>query len=252
MIDIEAILFDLDGTLVQTERLKAQSYARAAVVLTENEALEAEAIKAFKQVVGRSRHEVADFLLSRLNLREAAQSQMDKWRVETPAEAFIAIRLAFYQRMIADRSVMQKSIWPHNIAALQRAAKEGYKTGLATMSHREQATKVLEMLELTGCFQCIATRDDVGIGKPDPEIYHLVSSQLQVEPDNCLVFEDSIAGVQAALAAGMQVIAVSTPFTYDSLIQAGALPPDRMIHDPALLPEAIDCILGQTQPGLVT
>lgn len=252
MNDIEAILFDLDGTLVQTERLKAHSYARAAVVLSESEVLEAEVIEAFKNVVGRSRYEVADFLLARFNLIEAARSQMEKWQALTPEEAFISIRLAFYERLIQDPVVLQESLWPHNVAALKRAVQEGYKTGLATMSHREQAMKVLDVLDLADYFKVIATRDDVEVGKPDPEIYYLVSSQLQVEPASCLVFEDSVAGVQAALAAGMQVIAVSTPFTHDSLLQAGALPPDRMIHDPALLPEAIDRILGQTQPGLVT
>ncbi|MFK7845386.1 MAG: HAD family hydrolase [Rhodothermales bacterium] len=250
MSQIKAFLFDMDGTLVQTERLKALSYAKAAVTLSPNTVKEEEVIEAFKEVVGRSRFEVAEALLNKFSLHEAARNNMAATETASERDAFIKIRLGFYSRMIDDPLVIQKSMWTHNIAQLYNAMSQGYKTGLATMSHREQASRILDVLSLTDCFDFIATRDDVQKGKPDPEIYHLVISALKVKPEQCLVFEDSVSGVTAALAAGMHVIAVSTPFTRNSLEQANLLPREQLVHDPQVLPALVDRFLSQTRSEL--
>ncbi len=245
MSQIKAFLFDLDGTLVQTERLKALSYAKAAQTLAPERIVEAEVLEAFKSVVGRSRMEVATQLMDQFQLEEAAKSHMDAQGAGSAIEAFIQIRLGFYGRMIDDPLVIQKSMWPHNIAQLYNAVAAGYKTGLATMSHRPQATRILEVLSLTQCFDFTATRDDVERGKPDPEIYHLVSEALEVNPGACLVFEDSVSGVAAARAAGMHVIAVSTPFTKKTLEEAKLIPAEQLIHDPEALPGLVERMVNQ-------
>ena len=74
---IKAIIFDLDGTLVQTEILKAQSYARAAVQLTNSGLQESDVLAAFGHIVGRSRQEVAIYLLERFGFENAAGKQME-------------------------------------------------------------------------------------------------------------------------------------------------------------------------------
>lgn len=71
---IRATIFDLDGTLMQTERLKALSYARASVELCPHHLDEAEVMEAFKEVVGLLRQEVATALMERFGLEEAARS----------------------------------------------------------------------------------------------------------------------------------------------------------------------------------
>ena len=81
-----------------------------------------------------------------------------------------------------------------------------------------------------------ASRDDVEHGKPDPEIYCLVANVLGVPPEECLVIEDSPTGVKAGLAAGMDVVAVSTPFTRQRLHESGLLPPGHIVDDPSALP----------------
>ena len=81
------------------------------------------------------------------------------------------------------------------------------------MSYYKQVRRVLEVLGLADAFDFVASRDDVENGKLDPEIYLLVAREPGVSPADCLVIEDSPAGVKAALAAGMSVAAVSTPFT---------------------------------------
>jgi len=244
---IRAMIFDLDGTLVQTERLKAESYARAAAELRP-EVNEAEVVEAFKEVVGLSRREVAQTLLKRFGLEAAARARMDEFGVETPWQAYVRIRLRHYDDMLADPDVIRAGQWPHNMALLETARQTGCRLGLATMSYCEQVRRVLAILGLAEAFDFVASRDDVEHGKPDPEIYLLVAAELDVKPAECLVIEDSPAGVQAAINAGMTVIAVSTPFTQKRLHTANLLPPERLVDDPASLPQvAADIMKTQSR-----
>lgn len=113
------------------------------------------------------------------------------------------------------------------------------------MSRCQQANNILDALGLSDDFDFVATRDDVENGKPDPEIYLLVARELGVSSDECLVVEDSPAGVQASLVAGMHVVAVSTPFTRHRLHEAGLLPRERIVDDPDTLPAVVAQIIEQ-------
>lgn len=244
---IRAMIFDLDGTLVQTEKLKAISYARAAVELCPRSITEAEVIEAFKEVVGLSRQEVAVALVKCFNLKDAARARMAEFGVDTPWQAFVQVRLRFYEAMLADPKVVRDHQWPHTMALLREARRAMCRTGLATMSYCAQVRRVLEILELTEAFDFVASRDDVEHGKPDPEIYLLVARELGVAPTACLVIEDSPAGVEAGLAAGMEVIAVSTPFTQQRLHEAALLSSEQMVDDPATLPDVVARVLARHQ-----
>ena len=91
------------------------------------------------------------------------------------------------------------------------------------MSHCEQTQKVLKILKIENLFDFIATRDDVELGKPDPEIYLLMADQLKVVPHDCLVVEDSLAGIKAALAAGMHCLAVTNEYTRKAILESRIL-----------------------------
>jgi len=236
---IRAMIFDLDGTLVQTERLKALSYARAAVELCPSEINESEVIEAFKEVVGLSRREVASILMERFDLTGKARKRMAEFGVNTPWQAFVQVRLKLYGQMLADSNVIRSNQWPHTMALLQEAQKANCKVGLATMSYCPQVRRVLDTLDLTAVFEFVASRDDVEKGKPDPEIYLLVAKELGVSPSECLVIEDSPTGVEAALNAGMKVVAVSTPFTQKRLHETGLIPESHIVDDPDKLPEVV-------------
>ena len=233
-----AFVFDLDGTLVETEELKALSYARAAVELRPD-LVEADVVEAFKDFVGRSRQEVATGLVQRFGLEEAARSRMSEFGVKTPWQAYVRIRLRIYDALLSDRGLILAHRYPHNIALLHELRGAGYRTGLATMSHTEQAQRVLSILGLTDAFEVVATRDDVEHGKPDPEIYLLVARELGVGPEDCLVIEDSPAGVAAALAAGMDVIAVTTELTRQKFRDTDLLDRSRVVEDPRSLPAVV-------------
>jgi beta-phosphoglucomutase len=90
---ILAAIFDLDGTLVETEELKALSYARATVELRPEELSVAEVIDAFKEVVGLSRREVAMALIQRFGLEKAAQARITEFGVDAPWQDYVQIRL---------------------------------------------------------------------------------------------------------------------------------------------------------------
>ena len=96
---------------------------------------------------------------------------------------------------------------------LRGVRREGYLTAFSTRSRCEQARRVLDMLGLAEEFDVVVTRDDVEHGKPDPEMHLLAARELGVGSEECLAIEDSPAGVKAALAAGMEIVAVTTDLT---------------------------------------
>lgn len=236
---IRAVIFDLDGTLVQTERLKAYSYAKAIRELSDYSIEESLVIDAFKDVVGLSRREVAQALLERFNLNEAARNRMEEFGVETPWQAFVQIRLQFYEQLLSDPQSILNNTWPHNMLLLEEVKKAGCRIGLATMSYCPQVNRVLDILNLGKTFDFVASRDDVDHGKPDPEIYQMVACELGVTAGECLVIEDSPTGVKAALAAGMHVIAVTTPFTIAAFSNNKLVDERWIVNDPAKLPETV-------------
>jgi HAD superfamily hydrolase (TIGR01549 family) len=236
---IRALIFDLDGTLVQTEKLKALSYARAAMELSPQDIREADVIEAFKEVVGLPRREAAIRLLERFNLGEKARSRLAEFGSSAPWQVLVQLRQRYYGEIIADPDVIRSNQWPHNVSLLQDARRMNCKIGLATMSYCPEVTRILEILQLTSKFDFIASRDDVEQGKPDPEIYFLVARELAVAPPDCLVIEDSANGVKAALAAGMKCIAVATPFTRQGLHREDMLEARWIVDDPRNLQDVV-------------
>ncbi|MFC2029691.1 HAD family hydrolase, partial [Chloroflexota bacterium] len=197
--------------------------------------------------VGLPRREVAQGLVDRFKLAEAAGSRMAEFGVKRPWQAFVQVRMNYYETMLDDPAVLRRSQWPHNVSLLHQARQAGCKVGLATMSRCPQAQRVLEILELNDAFDFVATRDDVERGKPDPEIYQLVARELAVPPEESLVIEDSPSGVKAALAAGMWCVAVTTPFTRRA-IHAGKLLDERwIVDDPSTLTEVVGRMVAERE-----
>lgn len=230
---IRAVIFDLDGTLVQTERLKAISYAQAAHELCASCDNREAVIEAFKEVAGLSRRDVAMFLLERFSLEPYAKGRMGEFNVNTPWQAFVQLRLRFYDAMLSETDLIRSSTWPHAIDLLRHVHDNGFKTALATMSYCQQASRVLHELGLAGSFDFMATRDDIEHSKPHPEIYLLVASELGCSPGDCLVIEDSLHGVKAALAAGMWCLCIPSPFTRKAMLEQTILDRRWVVEDPS-------------------
>ena len=149
------------------------------------------------------------------------------------------MRVAIYNEMVADPKVIRDNQWPHAVGLLRTAKETWCRTGLATMSRREEALRVLRALELESSLDIVLTSEDVEKPKPDPEIYLLAAQKLDVPPEECLVLEDSPTGVRAAIEAGANVIALATPFTTLGLHESKVIEHAWVVRDPATLLEVV-------------
>lgn len=99
------------------------------------------------------------------------------------------------------------------VVELVEAIKEKrWLTALATGSNWNVVEKELEQLDLYLAFDVTTTGEEVSAQKPDPEIYFLTSQKLGVDPKECVVIEDSLAGVRAAINAGMNTVAITSDY----------------------------------------
>ncbi|MCH8191415.1 MAG: HAD family hydrolase [Chloroflexi bacterium] len=236
---IEAILFDLDGTLVQTEKLKAQSYAVAVQRIRGLPEPDDRAIEAYREIVGASRDVASRHVMNRLDLEADLRPLVAERGVSEPWEALAAMRKEIYDGMVADPQVIRDNQWPHTVGLLRIAKDSFCHTGLVTMSYRPEALHVLRALELEETLDVIVAREDVEKAKPDPEAYLLAARLLDVEPGACLVLEDSPNGARSGVAAGMAVVAVATPFTQAGLHESQVVDECSIVHSPDELIEVV-------------
>ena len=226
---IKAVLFDLDGTLIQTELLKARSYAQALDQLTRSTITEQEGIDAFKDYVGLSRKEVVAGLATRFHEELAEHLKTDDSSMLQ--DTLITKRLEIYHTMLEDSELLSEYFCPFTLALFHKVKQAGLQVVLATMSHRKEADRILKLIGIQDQFDLIRTRDDVTEGKPDPEIYVRIYEDLQLAPKECLVIEDSINGIKAALHAKTPVFAVTNDITRKSVHNSGLLEDDSIVDD---------------------
>jgi HAD superfamily hydrolase (TIGR01509 family) len=218
---------------------------------------------AFAEVVGRSREQVSQALAARFGLEDlarwrgqdpqdrltgsgtegAARPGQEEADPREPWQALARLRLQIYEQMLSDPDLLRANQWPHAVELLRAAARSGCSTALASMSTHDQVGRVLEAVGLQDQFDVVLSREEVECPKPDPEIYRLAAELLDTPPRQCLVIEDSPAGVQAAVAAGMHCVAVATPFTRAGLQRQTWLAQEWVVEDPAALPQVVERLI---------
>jgi HAD superfamily hydrolase (TIGR01509 family) len=185
---IEAVIFDLDGLLIDSESVWDE--ARRDYV-AEHGGTWREA--ATREMMGMSSVEWSRYVAERLG-------------VDRPPEvisAEVAGRVAeLYRKRLP--------LMPGALDAIRRLAKR-WPLGLATSSNREVIDLVLELAGIAELFRTTVSSEEVGRGKPAPDVYLEAASRLGVEPGACAAIEDSHNGIVSAHAAGMRVIAVPNP-----------------------------------------
>ncbi len=193
--DFQALIFDLDGVLVDSEPLFFEAFnsilAPHAVCISEDY---------FCQMVGHS---------SAKNLADIARD----WDIDLPVESSLPKLDKAYMDLVKTRDVHARSgVWP----LIYGVKAAGLRLGLCTSSPDHLARlvvgKILEharpRMAFDGLFDAVVTGESVDHRKPHPEPYEKLASLLDVSPTRCLVIEDSNSGIASAKAAGSTCIAL--------------------------------------------
>jgi beta-phosphoglucomutase len=109
---------------------------------------------------------------------------------------------------------------PGLLQLLRTLRKRGIRTVIATSAPRINVDFVLDGLKIRSWFDVIVDASEVKLGKPDPEIYLQAARKAGCPPEACVVFEDSLAGIEAGLRAGMKVVGVATTLAAERLKDA--------------------------------
>ncbi len=184
----DAVIFDLDGVLTDSEQLWTQ--AKESLVRESGGRWTEEAIVA---MLGMSSPEWSAYLHDDLGValdpaainRDVVRRMEEGYRSDLP-------------------------LLPGAIESV-RSLAEHWPLGLASSSNREIIDLVLDLSGLAGAFRVTVSSEEVQRGKPAPDVYLQAARRLDVAPDRCVAIEDSAQGLRAAAAAGMTVIAVPNP-----------------------------------------
>lgn len=106
---------------------------------------------------------------------------------------------------------------PGSIEFIRMLKEHGVQIGLVTSSDNAKVKRAFGLLHLDNLFDTLVTADRITQGKPDPMCYLLAAKDLNVSPEDCIVFEDSFNGIQSGKDAGMRVIGLSTTNPAESL-----------------------------------
>jgi HAD superfamily hydrolase (TIGR01509 family) len=129
---------------------------------------------------------------------------------------------AFLARIEADERTQTYHEVPGVRQLLVALRERGVPVGLVTSGMPWKVATVMQQLHLDGLLGTVVTAADLPRGKPDPSCYLLGAKRLGIAPSRCLVFEDAVPGVQAARAAGMRCVGVQAPAGAERLREQGA------------------------------
>lgn len=185
--NIEAVIFDVDGTLIDSMWV----WKRIDDLFLEKYHLE-EPEGFHEGMEGKSYSETADYFLELFpTLPHTRQELEDEWT-----------EMAF--EIYTTQMELKKGAFEF----IQELKNKGIKLGIATSNNRELAEGTLRHCKILDMFDSVWTSGEAKAGKPDPAVYLCVAEALQIAPENCLVFEDIPMGILAGKNAGMKVCAV--------------------------------------------
>jgi HAD superfamily hydrolase (TIGR01509 family) len=185
---IEAVIFDLDGVLIDSEHVwddVRQELAEERGGRWHDQAS--------RDMMGMSSHEWSRYMHDVIGLSESAE--------EINAEVVRRMEAVYRERV---------PLLAGAVEAVERLAAR-WPLGLASSSNRELIDLVLETSGLDGSFKAVVSSEEVPRGKPAPDVYLEAARRLGVEPTQCAAVEDSENGIRSAKAGGMRVIAIPNP-----------------------------------------
>jgi len=213
---IVAVVFDMDGVLVDTEHLWDEVREELTAEWGGRYTPEAQ-----QAMMGMSSGEWSSYLHDVVGLRQ-------------PAEV---ISTEVVRRLLI-RYETELPVVPGAVDAVRQLAAAGFRLALASSSNRELIDAVLCELGLTALLEVTVSSEEVGRGKPAPDVYLEATRRLEVPPWRCAAVEDSASGIRAAHAAGMRVLAYPNrhyPPAAEALALADRVLPGLEALTPALV-----------------
>jgi len=189
---IKACLFDLDGVVVDTARYHYLAWKKIADDLGFNFSEHDN-----ERLKGVSRMESLDILL------EIGKIKVDLQTKEKLAATKNSLYVSYIQKMTPDE------ILPGVIRFLDELHNSGMLIALGSAS--KNALSILDKINISEKFDAIIDGNKVSKAKPDPEVFLKGAIELGIDPQNCLVFEDAQAGIDAARNGGMHIIGIGQP-----------------------------------------
>ncbi|HUU26172.1 MAG TPA: HAD family phosphatase [archaeon] len=190
---LKAVLYDLDGLMVDSEPLHGKASEKA--LNAYGHTLEDIPAALRQSFYGRRVAEIAADVVNCLSLPVSPE----RWARE---------RLEIFMELV-EQGI---NLMPGAEESLSLFEGNGLKKAVVSSGDRKYVQKILRLTGLTSRFEAVVTGDDVTRGKPDPQCYLLGAQKLDVPPPGCLVLEDAYPGIKAARAAGMKVIGVENNF----------------------------------------
>lgn len=187
---IKGIIFDLDGVLVSTDELHYEAWAKLAKEL---------------QIDNYTKEDnKAQKGISRMESLEVVLKKGNNTYTEEEKEELADRKNKYYVEML--ESLNQQAVLKDAREALLSLKERGLKIGVGSAS--KNTPLILEKTQLHSLIDAVACGIDVTKSKPDPEVFLVAAKKLGLQPQECMVVEDSYAGIVAAKAAGMKSLAV--------------------------------------------
>ncbi|MEG1504888.1 MAG: HAD family phosphatase [Lachnospiraceae bacterium] len=192
LTDIKGVIFDLDGTLVDSMWLwpavDEEYMNKYALTMPE---------RFHEKIEGMSFTETARYFLEEFpDLHQSIEQVQTEWL-----------------DMTLEKYTTQVTLKPGALEFITELKKRGIKFGIATSNTRKLVDATLKALGVDAFFDSVRTACEVSAGKPAPDVYLKVAQDLHTAPKNCLVFEDVPMGILAGKNAGMTVCGVDDDFS---------------------------------------
>lgn len=190
---IKALVFDLDGTIIDTEKILFEAY-RESFLQQYNFHL---TLDLWAQYVGATG-----------TPQKVSKYAEEKMGIEVDSDKVIKMGREIFQSLIGKEEPL-----PGVIDMLEAGKKANLHIGLATNSDSKWANHFLDALQINAYFDNVFTVNDISAPKPDPEIYTKSVNHFQISPEEAIAFEDSVVGSLAAKQANLYTIAIPSTLT---------------------------------------
>ncbi|NCO96752.1 MAG: phosphatase [Candidatus Aenigmarchaeota archaeon CG_4_9_14_3_um_filter_37_18] len=186
---IKAVLFDMDGTILDSEPahtkvLQEVIQKEVGIDISEED---------IREYIGLSYDKKLEIIFKRMGIKKDIYNLADMARKKSLENSHLVAKMYGAEELI-------------------KRMKENFAIALVTGSGRDQADFFMESVGLKKYFKTIVTSDDVKRNKPSPDIYLLAAEKLKMKPEECVAIEDSTTGIESAKSARMICIAVRNQY----------------------------------------